>query len=195
MPTEKTVRAETREQGGDMLRTVQLVETNRLFLRDGVPMAEARLSFPELAGEGAEEVNRFYGQLRDVCLAYAAGALSDLSFARYEAEPLPRRRFLHRRPILLHGVRIFHWGEFLSLRRELALSYRGRIMWRRVIGEVLDGRLRFCSPSRLLRLHRPLCREEGADAKKVRPRKNESLYLNERGEIVITGEACAYYHR
>jgi len=148
-------------------------------------MAEARLSFPEFAGDGAEELNRFYGRLCDACLSYAEGALSELSFARYEAEPLPRRRFMHRRPVLLHGVRIFRWGEFLSLRRELALSYRGRITWRHVIGEVLDERGRFCSPSRLLRLHRPLLKEGGADVEKVGPRRNDSLYLNERGEIVI----------
>ena len=175
--------------------SVRLLETNRLFLRDGVPMAEARLSFPEFAGEGAGELNRFYGQLRDVCLSYAEGARSELSFARYEAEPLPRRRFLHRRPVLLPSVRIFRWGEFLSLRRELALFYRGRITWRRALGEVLDGRGMLCSPSRLLRLHRPLLKEGGADVGRRVSRKNGSFYLNERGEVVIPEEAHAYYHR
>ena len=133
----------------DCLRA-ELLETCRLFMFDGVPMTEVRLSFPHFTGKGAVRLNAFYEGLREGCLSYAQGALTELSKQRYLESDPARRRFLHRRLLYSHTVRLLRVKDFLSLRREVSLFYRGRLAGRRIIGEVVDREGRFCTPRQFL---------------------------------------------
>lgn len=118
-------------------------ESRRLFMYDGVPMVEAVLCFPRFAQEQADAL---YLQAKEKCLQYAEEVLLPLSRQKYEEEEGTRRRFLHRRLVYRHALTLSVFGEFLSLRREATLSYRGRVLQRQVMGEVLDGQGHFCIP-------------------------------------------------
>ncbi len=122
--------------------------TDKTFFFDGVPMAEAHLWFPVFAGQGSEKLNAFYGGLKDGCLGYVENTLAGIAKERYLADDSPRRRFLFRRLVFAHRTRIFRPTGFVSLCRETTVLYRGRVIFRREIGEVWDETGTLCTKDR-----------------------------------------------
>lgn len=118
----------------------------QLFCHDGIPLVEARLTFPVFGEEIPSATSRFYERLRAAGLAYAQGELFALSRARLESAEGRGARYFHRRLVLVHTATLYPVGEFLCIRRERRVEYRGHVLTAERFGEVLDGEGNMRSP-------------------------------------------------
>ena len=120
-------------------------DTRHVFCHEGVPLVEARLSFPVFSPRAAGTA-RFYQSLKAACLAYAEGELFALSRARMEKPEGKGARYFHKRLILVHTATVSSVGEFLCVARERRVEYRGHVLVAERFGEVFDGEGRMRSP-------------------------------------------------
>ena len=118
----------------------------QIFCHDGIPLVEARLTFPVFGEEIPSATSRFYERLRAAGLAYAQGELFALSRARLESAEGRGARYFHRRLVLVHTVTLSPVGEYLCVCRERRVEYRGRVLAAERFGEVLDAKGRMRSP-------------------------------------------------